>query len=415
MANGKPTDITSATLRGWYRTIDPDGIVAAGADVYSGSAVTNWTDRSGAGNTLVKEGSPTYAANGLATGRPTISGGGSNGFRTATGLALPSTGVPIWAIALGRITANNDYYRILGLNTPSNGDVFSQGVVPLINSPSFAGQNRFSYFYAFSETLTDISLNTFGLFEGIPTSSTSAVSRLNGGAASGSITLDMVGKSMDRLGFMTTSHAASEGASFEAAEMVWGTGVLSTADREWLEGCLLWNNGLQALLPGGHTHASARPTIGGGSTTIVAAAAAQGYAGQAVAVNRRRSAVVTAASEAFTGQGVIVGRGRFVAVAAASLTDAGQAITVNARRAVAVAAATLANAAQAIKVNARKAVTVAPAPLTHTAQPFLLGRTILAASAGFGFAGRAIAVSVGGVAEIVAFLHRRRGRRWRFR
>lgn len=368
-----PTDATSVTIQGWYRTIDPNGVVAVGADVISAGAVTNWTDRSGQGRTLFKEGTPTVNTTGFGTGRPTIVGGGSNGFRTSTSLPFP-TGAVHGAMAIGNIAASvSDYYRLVGFNTQYNADVFDQGIVPLMKM-QYA--DAISYFYSFANSTSAFTLGTAALLEGYPTSTTTGRSGVNAVAASSDITFDMVGKTMERMGFMVTSSGASEGFQFEAAEEVNWTGVISSGDLAKMQGYLAWNNGKQSLLPSGHAYELAAPTVSTGGTayTLTAAAGAFAVTGKAAILSPARRLIAAPGGFSVTGRAAGLAVGRKVQVTFGAFVLTGQPANLRfARR--------LSAATGVFNVTGQPAGLIAP-------------RRVIAATGAFVVTGRAASLSV---------------------
>lgn len=97
--------------------------------------------------------------------------------------------------------------------------------------------------------------------------------------------------------------------------------VLSTSDRQDLEGIVAWQHGQQALLASGHPSATAAPTIddgAGGGTTVSGTASMAGAGTMAAA-----GVTMARASAAMTGTGAMAASGATIAAGVAALSGAG--------------------------------------------------------------------------------------------
>lgn len=251
----KPSDLSSVTLEGWYRVHDVTGTDPDGADVSTTATVASWADKSGHGRTLTAIGTPLYDANGLATGHPAVTANGT-GFRTAAGMAYPSSAV-MGAMVLGSLTSG---CRVVSLVASSGNDYDANGQIPILG-----GSSSVQYWYNFgTATSPSFTSGAVVLMEGVPTSTTTADAGIN--TVDSGAPLALAGVTLDRMGFFANAGTSADNPSTlaTAAEFVLWAGVISTADLQKLQGYIAWNNGQQALLPGGHPYASAAPTISGG-------------------------------------------------------------------------------------------------------------------------------------------------------
>lgn len=250
MALWTPANLTSVTLEGWYRVHDPAAVLADGSDISTTSSVNTWADQSGHGRTLTKEGSPTYDANGLSTGHPAVVFPFA-GFRTAAGAGYPTSAV-IGSMVIGTTTTDG---RVTSLNASASTDFGTSGVIPLLQ-----GGSTLTYWYNGGIANTTHTENTtVVIFEGVPLSSTTADVGINTvlSGTPGTIT----GLTLDRMGLFAESDSGTGTPAGTCAECILWAGVISLTERRKLEGYIAWNNGQQALLPGGHPYAGAAPTL----------------------------------------------------------------------------------------------------------------------------------------------------------
>jgi hypothetical protein len=258
----KPTDLTSVSLQGWYRLRDVTGTDVDGADLTysSGSVVATWADKSGNGRNLAVEGTQSYNSNGLATGHPGLTAGASGfgGFRTAASVGYPAAAV-IGAIQVCIVNAGG---RGVSLYDGTGNDYDTHGTIPIS-----LGTTSSQYFQNFATaTSPTYTSGAVIIVEGVPLSTTTADSGVNGVLSGTPCSINMTGETMQRLGLFCNAVDASSQVSGVLAETVVWSGVISTSDLQKLEGYIAWNNGRQASLPGGHPYAGAAPTAGGGSS-----------------------------------------------------------------------------------------------------------------------------------------------------
>lgn len=251
-----PLDITSATLVAWYRINDPNGVVSQGADVYNGSATTNWTDRSGNGRTLIKNGSPAWNATGLASGYPTVDTtagglGGSAFFRIASGFGLTSAKLGVFHI--GAVGTNFGGERIISA-APSGGSDDTTGSIPLLITDGTTITQYQSGFGTQNQTYTAAAAVLLEIYQ-----SASAVQFAKNAVPGASPVSGSPAISYDTFALSAQSNNAANVGGSKTAELVVIDGVLSSGDLSKLEGYLACNNGQQALLPSGHPYKTACP------------------------------------------------------------------------------------------------------------------------------------------------------------
>ncbi|HVX57430.1 MAG TPA: LamG-like jellyroll fold domain-containing protein, partial [Candidatus Saccharimonadales bacterium] len=149
-AKWSPANLTSVTLEGWYRLVDPDGMAADGSDLsLSGSDVNSWADQSGNERTLNFQGTSNivYSATSVGGG-PGVTADGNSSLQTAAGMGYPANSV-IGAFVLGVMSdsnAANSFNRLASFIVANGADVYNaSGVVPLMANPS-SGAADISYF-----------------------------------------------------------------------------------------------------------------------------------------------------------------------------------------------------------------------------------------------------------------------------
>lgn len=300
MALWTPANLTTVTLEGWYRVHDPAAILADGSDLTIVSSVVNaWADQSGHTRTLSKDtGSPGYDANGLSTGHPAVTCGFC-GFRTAAGMGYPSSAV-VGMMLIG--TVNNATGRVISLNASGQTDSGASGLILYQTSGNI---NYFQNGVKASQPLTPST--TPVIVEGVPLSTTTADAGVN--AVLSGTPGATVGITFDRMGLFAVSDSGGSDCSGSCAESILWAGVISSGERQQLEGYIAWNNGQQALLPGGHPYASAAPTTGGSPSGTLAATEAADAAAFTGTVSVSGTLAATEAQDvaAFTGVGTVSG------------------------------------------------------------------------------------------------------------
>jgi hypothetical protein len=256
-----PSHLSSVTLMGWYRTVDPAGVAAIGADitVVSG-AVTTWLDRSPLNVTLTKSGSGTitYSGNALGFGIAGIVADGNSAFHSANGIAYPVNSV-VGAFVIANVDSSTPaFQRLVSLIPTGASDVFT-GVVPIVINPVDTTQ-QIAYIYNLNTSgKINATLGVPSLFEGYPISDTQAVIALNAGTPGTAEPVPAL--SFNQLGVLEAAQGGGGFLKAAVAEIVLVAGVLSSDEQAKLEGYIAWNNGQQALLPAGHPYKSRAPLL----------------------------------------------------------------------------------------------------------------------------------------------------------
>lgn len=253
-----PANLTSVTLEGWYRVHDPANVLADGSDISTTSSVNTWADQSGHARILTKEGAPTYNANGLSVGHPSVDLSFS-GFRTAAGAGYPASAV-IGAMIIGYTTSDD---RVVSLCAVGQNDFSASGFISLYQS----GGTIEYYYNGATATFAHANSTTVAIFEGVPLSTTTADVGLN--TVLSGTPIAVTGVTLDRMGLFALAQTGGTNTSGSCAEYILWAGVITTGELQKLEGYIAWNNGQQALLPGGHPYHDAAPTLSTPVATII--------------------------------------------------------------------------------------------------------------------------------------------------
>ena len=228
----RPTELATAL---WLDAEDTSTITLNGA------TVSQWADKSGNGRNAAQAtaaSQPTYTAGGL-NGKPVLTFDGVNDVMSFQGVHNAQ-----WSIAtVGRAAGNNQAFIQFG-TANQFGSLFVESSVftarptfpPDATAPFVA--NEIAILSAtYGQTTTNIwkngSIGTPAAQGGVASNATSYIGTL--------------GSLYYLNGFI--------------AETVVTNGVLSTADRQRVEGYLAWKWGLEANLPAGHPYKSLPPTI----------------------------------------------------------------------------------------------------------------------------------------------------------
>lgn len=214
-------------------------------------AVSTWEDLSADGFDLTLGVAPTFKTNVLNTNMPVVDFSSDYLTNDAFNNLSGATAFSFFMVAKPDVTGSNIY--ALGTNGVGLGIQFYNSTYRVYVA-NVAGYSSF----------TDTAYNLFGsIFDGSQsTNATRLKTRKNGGAE---ITLTYSGTIPASIGTAigitvgrphATAVAYFDGA---IAEIVLFSTVLSTADREKVEGYLAWKWGLQANLPTGHTYEDGAP------------------------------------------------------------------------------------------------------------------------------------------------------------
>lgn len=232
-----PAQITTAL---WLDAADASTITL------NGSTVSQWNDKSGNGNNATQStaaNQPTYQATGL-NSRPTLSFDGSvDGFNLTSGVAAPRS---IYVVDSGFGYLFSAATERIAFGTSVTANTLSwtaNSNTPIINAATITGRT-----------------NSTIQFEGFDLSSTAYAYWLDGtSTVSGTGTYPA--NSFNRIGLKWDSATSIPNWTGRVSEIIMTSSVLSTQNRQLIEGYLAWKWGLQSDLPVGHPYKNAPPTV----------------------------------------------------------------------------------------------------------------------------------------------------------
>lgn len=253
--------------------------------IQSGGAVTSWRDKSGNGRNATADGNPTYSATGMSTSKPAVQldGTGDAFVSSITGIgsfnaldvymvtqttaaaAADTNTACFWGYGNGGL-ASVIYPGFTGLGMLSSSGVLTGEKIMFINDSAAFNSGRLgsSTYQRAANTAQILNSKT----------STSGISLLQNGAT---VTLDLTNE-------ITTSTTAAPAAksysvdnnlyfgasrnngsliyspAIKFAEIIVSSSLLSTLDRQKLEGYLAHKWGLTANLPSDHPYKNVGPT-----------------------------------------------------------------------------------------------------------------------------------------------------------
>jgi hypothetical protein len=204
----------------------------------SGSNVTSVTDKSSNAYVLSNSASFTYRPLAFNTTYSAFVGAGSGG-ALGVNASFTTGALPYTFIAVGNSTGNNDSYLYDSTNENNRNAIFASANI--MYPPGLSGPNN--------------SMNANYLIVDVWNSALNVI-YLNGTQTGSNVAGigNMVGIT---LGNRFALNGQYQGA---ICEVLFYRGVLSTTDRQTLEGYLAWKWGLQANLPAGHPYKSAAPS-----------------------------------------------------------------------------------------------------------------------------------------------------------
>lgn len=151
---------------------------------------------------------------------------------------------------------------------------------------------------------------------------------------------------------------------------------LTTDERQRLEGWAAWDAGLESLLPVGHPHRDAAPTVPGSGTTATPAAGSETEVGQTPSVIETTVVAPAAAAEADQGQAPALVETTVIAPDPGAESEAGQSPSIAGTTVIAPTAGSEADASDAPTVL--QSILVVPAAETEEGQaPNLLQTTVV--------------------------------------
>ena len=222
-----PTNYSGCRL--WFDANDPNSVVL------SGSSVTQWTDKSGnANNASISTGTPTYVSNGIVFT-------GSQLFNTPLNSSMNTQS--IFIITSPTSTATGD---ILGVNSsviPSGFEVqtsnYQQKVIGFGNATPFTGATLTSNVRCLYGSILNGGAASFIYLNGTQTGTIGSTTTVSG---AGTVTLG-------GYTYLTSSGFFYSGT---VNEIVLYNIILTTTQRQQVEGYLAWKWGLQGSLPSNH-------------------------------------------------------------------------------------------------------------------------------------------------------------------
>lgn len=272
-----PADITTAL---WLDAND------SGTITQSGGAITTWADKSGNNRTATADGNPTYSATGLSTGRPAVQlDGTGDGFAssitgigsfnaldvymvtqtTAAAAADANTGI-FWGYGNGGV-AGGPYPGFRGLNFSSSTGALSGELVTIAAENATAATGRLgSNSYARAANTAQI-LNSRNATTGtslLVNGSSVTLNLANEITTSSNTSPSAIGYTVDsnlHIGALRANGALVYSPAIKFAEVIVSSTLLSTDNRQRMEGYLAHKWGLTANLPANHPFRSAAPTI----------------------------------------------------------------------------------------------------------------------------------------------------------
>ena len=243
-----PTSINNCTL--WLDAADRNTI--------TGTTVTSWTDKSGAGNTATATSGPSQSTY---NNYPVVSFNGTSQFMVSNNTVPRTTHTLIAvhrpAVINANLQGNTSLFRYQALSTPYIVFPYMSGLVPrgYITSADGAGAGSID---AGNSTLVENSVITsFNLIIAVIQSGSQQIFR--NGSLQSSTTLSLSGATSDTLTIGRYTPGLSEYYQGSLGEMIVYPYSLSITQRQQVEGYLAWKWGLQAQLPSNHPYKQTPP------------------------------------------------------------------------------------------------------------------------------------------------------------
>jgi hypothetical protein len=258
----------------------------SGTITQSGGAITTWADKSGNNRTATADGNPTYSATGLSTGRPAVQlDGTGDGFvssitgigsfnaldvymvtqTTAAASADANTGI-FWEY--GNIgVASGPYPGFRGLSFLSSTGTLSGELVTIVAENATAVTGRLgSNSYARAANTAQI-LNSRNATTGTSLLANGSIVTLNLAneiTTSSNTAPSAIGYTVDsnlHIGALRASGALLYSPAIKFGEIIVASTLLSTDNRQRIEGYLAHKWGLTANLPAGHPYKTVPPYL----------------------------------------------------------------------------------------------------------------------------------------------------------
>lgn len=272
-----PADITTAL---WLDAND------SGTITQSGGAITTWADKSGNNRTATADGNPTYSATGLSTGMPAVQlDGTGDGFVSSitgigsfnaldvymvtqtTAAAAPDANTGIFWGYGNAGAASGSYPVSRSLTFSSATGLLSGEFVTIIAENTAATAGRLaSNLYARAANTAQI-LNSRNATTGtslLVNGSSVTLNLANEITTSSNTAPSAIGYTVDsnlHIGALRANGALIHSPAIKFAEVIVSSTLLSTDNRQRMEGYLAHKWGLTANLPANHPFRSAAPTI----------------------------------------------------------------------------------------------------------------------------------------------------------
>jgi hypothetical protein len=235
-------------LQAWYDATDPLG---TGATPANGAAITSWADKSGySRNATPYQGSnPIYSTTAL-NSRACVQFNVNDALRSAVPAGTFPSGVTCYVV-FQKTGARFSYDTVITRTTGNNGAPFDMYNQTRIIGAGGGGNNGTSSY--------DLGLLTSATIYGFNVSSSGWNENLNGSNQINPVTTGT--NYGDVAPFVYIASRSDNFINFRGnmGEVLIYSGILSTAQRQTVEGYLAWKWGLQGLLPVTHPYALINP------------------------------------------------------------------------------------------------------------------------------------------------------------
>ena len=268
----EPTRLTLAKSFTWNETVwNPSMIQTAlwldandsSTVAQSGGLVSQWNDKSGnrRNATASSTARPTYGATSF-NSRPGLTFDGAANVLRADALATIAQGndSPFSTVAVFNAASGSTFRNIAGFGSSAGTEYFH--TYQIDNNNNLVQSRRTTNSPLIQKNITGSSGISSNIIVGFTFSGTTGFIYKNGTEdATGDLDLDTFGSSPNQFAIGALPRDTVSGfLAFTLAELVITTGVLSTTNRQKLEGYLAHKWGLTANLPAGHPYKTVGPT-----------------------------------------------------------------------------------------------------------------------------------------------------------
>ena len=246
--------------------------------IQSGGAITSWNDKSGNGRNATADGNPTYSATGMSTSKPAVQldGTGDAFVSSITGIgsfnaldvymvtqttaaaAADTNSAVFWGY--GNVgSASGPYPVSRGLSIGSStGAISGEFIVVLAEIPSITGRLGSSTYTRTSNTAQILNSRTATTGSSLIANGTAVTLEITNQITTSTNTApSSVGYTVDsnlHIGALRANGTLAYSPAIKFAEVIVSSTLLSTLDRQKLEGYLAHKWGLTANLPAGHPY-----------------------------------------------------------------------------------------------------------------------------------------------------------------